>query len=164
MKYKIKDIAQDGFSFSENLAADLIETREEDGLHFISPITVSGKIGVTDNIVYVNAKAAGRLSGTCAYSLDVVEEAFEQSFAFDVEIDRNTQEVDIEDDVRQEIILALPLRLVSPNGQKRAHDELLKKKQFFNLTDDDLNEEAKNKGNDNRPFENLKIEGLTDGN
>lgn len=162
MKYKIKDIAQDGFTFTENLPADIIEAREDDDLRFITPVTVSGKIGVADDIVYVTGHAVGRLSGTCAYSLDQVEEDFDQPFAFDITIDRNTQEVDLTDDVRQEIILALPIRLVSPDGEKKAHDELLKKKKFFNLTDDDLDEEAESKNKDNRPFENLEIEGLTE--
>ncbi len=161
MIFKIKDIAGDGYKFCEELPQEVIGVREDDQLQFVTPLTVDGRIGKADDIVYVNCRIAGRLSGLCAYTLQTVEEDFAQEISFDVAVDKNAQEVDIEEDLRQEIVLSLPMRIVSKGGREKAKEELAKKRAYFNIGEDEqLDRPAVKKENVYRPFEDLTIEGV----
>ena len=163
MKFKITEIAGDGRDFSEEISQDLIGTREDDQLSFTAPITVSGHIGLADQIVYVNGHASGKLAGLCAYTLERTEEIFDKDFSFDIEIDKNTQEVDVDEDIRQEILLGLPMRLISAGGREKAKEEFDKKRTYFNLNEDDqIDREEEKRENVYRPFENLNFDGLED--
>ncbi|MFT5169725.1 MAG: hypothetical protein ACI9F2_000446 [Lysobacterales bacterium] len=162
MKFKIKDIEGDGIGFHEEMSHEVIGTREDDQLRFVAPVSVEGHISKLDSLVMVECHVSGRLSGLCAYTMAITEQDFDHDIRFDFDVEKRDQEIDLEEDLRQEIMIGLPLRVESVGGRAKALSELEKKKTFFNINDSDLANKGIVKDNDtHQPFKDLDID-LTD--
>ena len=62
----------------------------------------------TDNSLLVNVDVSGRYASECSRCLAEVEQQWATSFLLDFEITRNTEFVEISEDIRQEVLLGLP--------------------------------------------------------
>ncbi|HLD69827.1 MAG TPA: DUF177 domain-containing protein [Candidatus Omnitrophota bacterium] len=112
MRIYIRDIKFDGLNISDELSADFIGGREDDDFRFIAPVAVKCLIEKADNTIMIEAKTKGMYKSFCALCLEPVEQKWEQSCSFDKEISKDTEFVDLDEDLRQEIIMRFPYRVV----------------------------------------------------
>lgn len=110
MKIKINEKLKDGVELSESQDAGSLDLARDD-LKFISPILLNVFITKDQDDLYAHVTAKGRIEAVCGRCLCRVEFDFNKEFDFSYDVKGKTS-LDITDDIRQEIILEYPLRLL----------------------------------------------------
>ncbi|MCA9406192.1 MAG: hypothetical protein KC684_06640 [Candidatus Omnitrophica bacterium] len=141
MIIRICDIKPKGLVVEEQFSPEYIGFTEKDHLQFITPVDITAEVHKIDLTIFSRVTAKGRFKSPCYRTLEMVEQEWQGHFSVDVEINSDTEEIDLGEEIRQEIILRVPDRVLSPQGQK-----MTPKIQTV--------EEEKNKTY--RPFEKLK--------
>ena len=112
MKVKVKDIRSEGLQVQEKLASDLFELAESDIVHLLGPIEVKAKIEKTGNTVIAAADLNGVYAAPCARCLEPVKKKWDEKIVFDFPIKTDTEVIDLGEEIRQEVILNLPPKLL----------------------------------------------------
>ena len=147
MKVKLADIGQDEFIVDDYLDAEFLGLTKKDHLHFITPIDVNASLQRVDDRVVANVRAKGRFASFCYRTFEPVERNWSANFILDFSVDRNTQEIDLAEDIRQEVILNLPMRILS-DAEEAKDRKMEKLKKNLEPFDD-------NKPDTYQPFKNL---------
>jgi len=125
MKIYIKDIRQEGIFVDYQIPAETLGLTQEDYLQFIKPIEVSALIERVDNTVLGKIKVKSRYKSFCCRTLVDVERDWPQEFLLDFQIDRATEFIEMDEDIRQEIILGLPVRVLCDEEMAKETDAAL---------------------------------------
>ena len=112
MKVYLKDVHPEGIELHDTMNADVIGVREEDNFKFTSVLDINAKFELIDNTLLANTKVHGDLSSICSRCLEEVHQDWKKNFLFDFPVDGNTDYIEIDEDVRQEVILNLPMRVL----------------------------------------------------
>ncbi len=117
MKVVIKDITLRGLELFECVEAGLIGLSAED-LQCLSPLTIKAKISRVENTILVHTQIQGRYSFLCARCLEAGESDLSQEFNFDYAIEKRLESIDLGEDIRQEIILSSPPKILCSDDCK----------------------------------------------
>jgi len=112
MKIKVKDIRPEGIEVSDKIALEIIGLTENDDVRFIAPLEARAKVSRVENTVLAKTHLQGQIASFCSRCLEKVQQGWSGDFVFDVEVNRNTDYVELDEDIRQEVILNLPTRLL----------------------------------------------------
>lgn len=160
LKIKLKDIPPEGMEYQTCVPADVAAFRE-DGLTFVKPFTFAAQISKTAAVVIAAGNLKGEYSALCGRCLDDVRCNWEINFVMEVPFQRHDEFVDLTDNVRQEIILSLPSKILCKEscrglciycGTNLNLGTCQCSKQIKTI---DIQE---NKKNDQQPFKDLKWE------
>jgi len=143
LKIKVKDIRSGGLDINTRIPEDFIGLTDQDYLYFITPLEVNAKLERVEDTILSKVHVKGRYSSHSYRSLDLVRRDWENEFTLDFPVDPSTDNIDLGESIRQEVILRIPMRILS--------DAELKAKSAFQ-SDQKTDEELKTY----RPFENLK--------
>jgi len=130
MKVYIKDIRSEGIELHYKIAAESIGLTPDDILQFIKPIDVYAKVERVEKTVLSKTKVSSRYKSFCCRSLVDVERDWSEEFVLDFEIKRDTEYIELDEDIRQEVILSLPIRVLSDEEIKKEaveHREIIRK-------------------------------------
>ena len=111
MKIVIRDVTYKGLQLSEQVEAAAIGLTPED-LKCLSPLTISARIERIDNTILAHAQVQGRYSSACSRCLEAVEINRCQEFELDYEVEKGMESIDLGEDLRQEIILTFPSKIL----------------------------------------------------
>ena len=111
MKIVTKQIPTEGMRLSEIIEPQKIGLGEED-LKFFGPLEIEGVVGRAGNTVSVNLSAKTKLSLFCFRCLEPVEYDQQEELKFSYPVENNTEFIEIDEDIRQELILNLPLKIL----------------------------------------------------
>ncbi len=111
MKIKVRGIPESGLEVKKSIEPAEIGLGEEDA-DCLSPVEMIAKVEKAQNIVIAHVEVAITLSCSCSRCLEGVEYPFSAEYKFDYEVDKNTEFIDIGEDIRQEIILGLPTKIL----------------------------------------------------
>lgn len=117
MKVIIKDITQRGLELFERLEAGAIGLSPDD-LQCLTPLTIKAKITRVENTALAHIQVQGRYSFLCARCLETSERDLSQEFNLDYAIEKGLEFIEINEDVRQEIILSSPAKILCSNDCK----------------------------------------------
>jgi len=112
MKIQIKDIHSGGIEVEGTLASKVVGERGDDHLKFIEALNIKTQVEKVENTVIVNTDVTGKYSAVCSRCLEEVKSSWHRKFTLDFEIERNTVFIELDEDLRQEVILGLPLRIL----------------------------------------------------
>ena len=112
MKIYIRDIRQDGLDVQGQVAPGVVGLTKDDDLRFIEPLQVKGRVYKMEDIVAVNLTAQGKYSSFCWRCLDPIEKEWTASLSMDCPIHKNLEYIDLDEDIRQEVFLNLPSRMI----------------------------------------------------
>jgi len=145
MNIKIADI-RTGLVVRQELDADYFGLTKEDYVHFVAPIKIVASLQRLEDVVIADVKISTVFESYCSRTLKEVEKEWSQEFNLDFAIGVNLEYIDIADDIRQEVIMRLPMRVLSEEEQN---------KEFVSLVE----VEPQSEGEDHmhKPFENLKL-------
>ncbi len=118
MKVHIKDIRLGGIDVIGSMNPEVVGERKEDALRFIEPLTVKAHLERFESTVVVHIEVMGKYSSSCSRCLEIVEKNWKKDFDLDFEIERNMHSIEFEEDVRQEVILSLPRRVLCSESCK----------------------------------------------
>lgn len=112
MKILIKDIHPEGLEVTGVIPLDVIGLTPQDAVYFSAPLEAAAKVSRTGNTVLAKTRVRGRQKSFCSRCLKDVEQDWEEEFFFDFTVDRSTESIELGDDIRQEVILNLPPRML----------------------------------------------------
>ncbi len=112
MKIKIKDIRPEGIEITDLIQTSAVGLTKDDVLQFIAPLDVSAKVRRTENEVLVQTNVRGRYTSFCGRCLEKIERDWSGDFFFHIPINRDTESIDLDEDIRQEVIVNVPARVL----------------------------------------------------
>lgn len=112
-KIKIRDITPGGLHIEDTIDQSVFEQSEDDYIRFIQPLTVKAVVKKFESTVLCDVEVKTRFATFCSRSLEKLERDWGLKFSVDYEIEPYQETVDLEDDVRQEVLLQLPVRILS---------------------------------------------------
>ena len=111
MKIAIRDIPTRGLELTEQITPESIGLLKED-VGCISPLGIKAKIERTTDVVLVEIQLQLKLNLECTSCLDLIEKIRSLEFSLDYKIEKTTEFIDLGEDIRQEIILRIPTRIL----------------------------------------------------
>lgn len=118
-KIKIRDITPSGLHIEDTIDQSLFEQTDEDYIRFIQPLTVKAVVKRFESTVLCDVEVKTRFATFCSRSLEKLERDWGLKFSVDYEIEPYQETVDLEDDIRQEVLLQLPVRILSDAEQAK---------------------------------------------
>ena len=107
MKIIVKDIPSEGLEIDKQITPAEIGLDDTD-LICVAPLVIKAKVELIGNTVLAKTQAKGIFSLACARCLEPIQKEIEDEFYFDYPVEKRTDAIDLGEDIRQEIILALP--------------------------------------------------------
>ncbi len=112
-KILIRDILAGGLKVEDTIDPSLFEKSAEDVIQFIEPLKVKALLRRFESTILLDVEVKTRFETFCCRSLVKLQKDWGVRFNLDYEIEPYQESLDIEEDIRQEIILQLPLRILS---------------------------------------------------
>ncbi len=145
-KIKVRDIREGGIRIEDTIDPSIFELTQQDYLQLIQPVSVKARLRKFETTVLTEIDVATRFTCKCYRTLEQLERDWSDSFTLDYELEPQQEELDLQDDIRQEIILRLPTRVLSDKA-----DEKVEVAETASTEDEDERPD-----NTYRPFEGLK--------
>ena len=111
MKVVIKDVTARGLELFESVEADALGLSTED-LKCLSPLTIKAEITRAQDIILAHVQIQGRCSFFCNRCLEPVESDRSLGFDLDYAVEKGLESIDLAEDIRQEIILSSPAKVL----------------------------------------------------
>jgi uncharacterized metal-binding protein YceD (DUF177 family) len=113
IKIKLNEITPEGYDLEDYLDAAYIGLTSADPLYFIAPVVVTGRLYKVKESIIANLTASSRFASFCCRTLEPVRRDWSARITLDFPVDPLKQVIDIADEVRQEVIINIPLRVLS---------------------------------------------------
>ena len=110
MKIRIRDISPQGAELIEEISARTFVNVDERLAMFTAPLIVQARFEKVDTTVLVHTKIQTKYSAMCARCLEPVERNWDKNFLFDFQVKSETDYIELDDEIRQEVVLNLPTR------------------------------------------------------
>ncbi len=111
MQIVIRDITYKGLKLCERVEPARIGLVPED-LKCLAPLTITAKVERVENTILAHTRVEGRYSFLCSRCLEAVETDRCQEFEFDYAIEKGMESIDLGEDLRQELILSCPPKIL----------------------------------------------------
>lgn len=112
MRIKVKDIQPECIEVAGHIPLEAIGLTQNDEVYFVAPLDVQAKVNRVSDTVLANTKVHGKYRSVCARCLAEVERDWNGNFLFDFSVDKQTEAVELDEDIRQEVLLNLPPRVL----------------------------------------------------
>ncbi len=111
MKIDIARIPPEGLKVLEDLNTNALDLNRPD-LRFTSSLKVNASLIKSVNVVSAEVQVASRVRCACSRCLEESERDFIQHYKFNYEIGKEDKFIDLEPDIKEEIILGYPVKLL----------------------------------------------------
>jgi len=112
MKIHIQKIHSAGMELDESLPAQWTGHTQKDSIRFVAPVAIKAKITRVDDELLAKIHAVSRYETMCDRCLESIERDWTTSFMLNFEIEKRMEFIEIDEDIRQEMILNLPSRIL----------------------------------------------------
>lgn len=112
VRIKVKDIHPEGIEISGHIPVETVGLAQDDPGYFTAPLDVQAKVSRVSDTVLAKTKVHGKYRSACARCLADVEQDWSGNFLFDFAVDKQTEAVELDEDIRQEVLLNLPPRVL----------------------------------------------------
>jgi uncharacterized protein len=111
MKIYVDKIPEGGLELSEKIEPASLLLDEQTVVNFIKPIDVKANVTKTGAEIFVDVLLESSVEYTCAKCLSKFEGVFKKKFNIVLEV-RPAEIVELDDEIRQEIILEYPIKII----------------------------------------------------
>ena len=111
MKIIIKDIPAKGLELAQDIEPVMIGLSDAE-CKCLAPLTVKGLVTRVENTVLAHVDVRSKFLLTCARCLEAFEKISDRELDFDYPIDPSMKVIDLGEDIRQEMIMDLPVRIL----------------------------------------------------
>lgn len=112
MKIFLRDVKPEGIDVHYRIPVEEIGLTKDDYLRFIEPLDIKAHLELVDDILLSKVKVRSRYKSFCARTLVEVERDWSDEFILDFSVTKATEFVEMDEDIRQEVILGLPVRVL----------------------------------------------------
>lgn len=109
MKIDVHQISPDGLTLTEELDAQALDLGM-DVVTALDPIKVTAELYRVINAVTARVSVATRLRGTCSRCVEDFVIEVNKTFDLNYPLEKTTSAIDLDPDIREEIILDMPLQ------------------------------------------------------
>lgn len=117
MKIDTRHIPAAGAEFLEELDPRALELGTE-GIGFSSPVLLRARATMITNALTLNTRIEGMISVTCSRCLKVFIKDLTKEIVLNYRVDASRPVVDVDPDIREEIILDYPMKPLCSNACK----------------------------------------------
>ena len=149
MKIFLRDVKPEGIDVHYAIPVEEIGLTKDDYLQFIKPLDVIAHLELVDDTLLSKTKVKSRYRSFCARTLIEVERDWSDEFILDFPVTKATEFVEMDEDIRQEVILGLPVRILCDAEMQKEAAALVEK--------ENLDELSLENQRTHQPFKNLKI-------
>ena len=149
MKIYLRDVKAEGINVHYAIPVEEVGLTKDDYLQFIEPLEVTAHLELVDNTLLSKIKVKSRFKTFCARTLVEVVRDWSDEFILDFPVTKATEFVEMDEDIRQEAILGLPVRVLCDAEMAKEAAALEEKENL-----DELHTENQRT---QQPFKNLKI-------
>lgn len=110
MKINISDIKSQGSDFNGQL--DIEDLGVIEGIEFVEPVKIIANVAQVDKEIIAKVGVSGKYSGVCSRCLEPIEQVWKKQFLIGIEMKAKAVEVDLGEEVRQEVVLNLPAKIL----------------------------------------------------
>ena len=110
MRIQIRHIGLEGMDLQESFPADIIEIAQDDPLRFVAPFEIAAKVISADDEVVAMVTAKSSYASFCSRCLEEIEREWAVNFTLTFNAKEHSEFIDVDEDIRQELILNLPVR------------------------------------------------------
>ncbi|OGX35536.1 MAG: hypothetical protein A3C36_05530 [Omnitrophica WOR_2 bacterium RIFCSPHIGHO2_02_FULL_52_10] len=112
MKVFVHKIGLEGMKLEQTLPADAIGLSGADDVRLIAPIDIKTEVFKGEDEMIAKVAAVSRYESFCGRCLETVKRDWSTAFTLAFDIDGTTDFIEIDEDIRQELILNLPFRIL----------------------------------------------------
>ena len=112
MKIRVRDIRSNGLELVNQLKVEELGLATEDYISLKDPINVNATVQKAEDTVLATLKLSGQYETYCARCLEPLTKGWQKEFFFDFQVDNNTEYVEVDEDLRQELLLAFPVKIL----------------------------------------------------
>ena len=112
LKIKVRDITDEGMELSQTVPAKELGIEDQEDFKFIAPLEVKAKLEKTSNTVLAKTAVEYKYSSFCVRCLEPIEKEYNGRFLFDFPKKEFPEVIDLGEEVRQEIVLDIPVKLL----------------------------------------------------
>ena len=112
MKIRVKDIKTEGLDLVDKIQPGTVGLSDEEDLKFTALLEVTAHITRVANNVFAKTHIKTKYASFCARCLESIEDDWLQDFDFNFAIEKTTEYIDLGEDIRQEMLLNFPKRLL----------------------------------------------------
>jgi uncharacterized protein len=112
MKILVRQIGPEGIILQESFPADVVGMEQIDVLRFLAPFEVKAKVLKVENEIIATVTAASRYATFCARCLEEMELDWSIPFTLTFDTKEYAEFIEIDEEIRQELILNLPARVL----------------------------------------------------
>ncbi len=111
IKFPVRDVSSKGLEIDQTIPMESIGLSAEE-LDLRSPLTVKAKVQRVDNQIIAHTKVRADYGYLCARCLEEFHEEHENEYHFDFELTEDDEYIDLGEEIRQEMILANPAKVL----------------------------------------------------
>lgn len=112
MKVQARRIGPDGVELNESFPVDLVGLTQKDSLKFVSPFEIRAKITGSDEKVSAKITAKSSFESFCFRCLEAVKRDWVTEFMLTFDLKEYSEFIEMDGDIRQELILNLPEQIL----------------------------------------------------
>ncbi len=117
IKIAVRDIPSQGLDIDQSIPKEGIGLSAQE-VDIRSLLNVKAHLEKVDNVVVANAHIKAEFGYMCARCLQELSSTEERSYIFDFELDPATEYVDLGEEIRQEMILSNPAKVLCSDDCK----------------------------------------------
>ncbi len=107
----IRDIKSNGLKINESYEATELGILEDE-IKCLTPIAVNASLQKVEGTIIAHVEVHGVYSRFCSRCLEEIKDDQTDSFDFDYEITSSLKSIDLGEDIRQELIIGLPTKIL----------------------------------------------------
>ena len=112
LKVRVKDIPSQGMEIAEKDLTDKIDVQGDQVAVTVGNLEVKAKLEKFASTILAQTRIQCTYTADCARCLEPVVTVWKERYAFNFAFDQSTEFIDLTEDVRQEVILNIPPRLL----------------------------------------------------
>ena len=112
MRINIRDIRSEGLELSEKKTPEEMGLDTEEYIKFKDPILIKAFAEKINDTVLVKMHLEGGFETLCARCLESIANPWIKDLLLDFAIDKTTEFIELDDDIRQEMILNVPAKIL----------------------------------------------------
>ncbi len=117
IKFSVRDVASKGLEINQIVPKEGIGLSDEE-IDLRSPITINVGIKRVDNHIIAHTKVSADHGYMCSRCLEDFHEVRRNEYYFDFEVNPEVEYIDLGEEIRQEMILADPARILCKSDCK----------------------------------------------
>ncbi|MBF0477857.1 MAG: DUF177 domain-containing protein [Candidatus Omnitrophica bacterium] len=110
MKVIVRDLGTEENVMTGEIKPEIVGN--EDAIRFTKPIKVAAKVQRVDNTLVVKVKVDSGFASICSRCAEDVVSDLQSEFWLDFDIPAGVETIELDDDIRQEILVGLPVKIL----------------------------------------------------